>query len=257
MIVKFEGDEADLHQIEAYTGSESLSGIARAAVLVAHYSVTKEVRYRAPYSPMLQFVIEGTNEGSLEFALTQVSRLTGAASRKVQNRAQALLERVLARATGQAEIGDLNVEGEIIGRGDIDALAEAATPGLTRAHSWIDSDEKSISVDGVGGEPIVLDSDTKEYMNTEDMGGRTIQIVSVGALNANSRVGRIYFHDLHRTVPFKVSRDAHPRTISTLSRNLTQYIDRTNENVTIEYSPIFYPDKRLKRVLIFDCYEND
>lgn len=96
---------------------------------------------------------------------------------------------------------------------------------------------------------------TKEYLKSEDIDDRSrTQDVSVGALNVNSRNGRVYFHDLGRTVPFYVSREADNRTIPTLSRFLTQYAERTGATVNIQFRRIKYPDGRLKKIIIYDCF---
>jgi hypothetical protein len=255
MIIKFTGGEARTHKVEAYSGAESLTGFARAATLAAHFSVTGEVRFRAPYSDNLQYYFEAPNPGSLEFVFSQICRLgNDAAQLAAKVKSERLLERVIARATGQAEMENLELDEQVIDAGTIDALTEAATPGLVRAHSWIDTDDKAISIVKNARELVRLDDDTKEYINSEEMGEERVQDVSVGALNVNSKVGRVFFHDLRRTVPFKVARTAHNRTVTMLSRYLTQYAEKTGATVNIRFVPIYYPDRRLKKILIFDCY---
>jgi hypothetical protein len=256
MEITFEGGEADRHHIDLYNGSESLSGIGRAANLVGHYVATGEVRYRAPYSDKIRFFLTGTERGSLSIVISEVSRVGS----EIQNaaakiRASKLLRRVVRRATGQAEEGPLRAEGVEYSAGDIDALAEAATPGLLRAHRWIDSGRKSITLSPEVGREVKLDSGTKEYLETEEVSEEPDLIdVSVGALNVNARTGRVYFHDLGRTVPFYVPRDASPRTIPTLSRFLTQYAEKTGATVNINYRRVDYADERLKRIIIYDAY---
>ena len=86
---------------------------------------------------------------------------------------------------------------------------------------------------------IRLDEETKKYLATEYPDEITsTQDVSVGALNVNSRNGRVFFHDLGRTVPFYVPRDAESRTVPTLSRFLTQYAEKTGATVNINFRRI-------------------
>lgn len=257
MDITFVGDEADQHRIEAFSGAESLAGIARAAVLVAHYAATGEVRHRAPYSNDIEFFLEAPVEGSLEFPLKVLSEVAGALSSHKKKIAVALLSLVIARATGQAAESNLEMDRQVIKSGDVDALAEAATPGLLRAHYWIDGTNKKIHLNRDAGTPISLTSSTKSYMESEIPGPKSTIDVSVAALNAISKVGRVYFNDLGRTIPFKVAREAKGRTVPALSRYLTQYVNKTGATVNIEYQPIYYPDKRLKRIMIFDCYALD
>jgi hypothetical protein len=257
MYVKYDGGEADQHVIEAYYGAESLTGIARAAVLVAHFADTGEVRHRAPYSSHLQFFLEAPQQGSLEFPLRLAAKVAGQIGKHKEKLAIALLALVLTRATGQASEQNLSVGDQFVGSGDVDALAEAATPGLLRAHSWIDDIGKTISFHDEQHPAINFNSATKTYLESEDFGDRNATDVSVAALNANSKIGRVYFHGLGRTVPFKVAKEATNRTVSNLSSYLTQYVKKTGATVNIDYQPVYYADGRLKRILIFDCFPID
>lgn len=256
MRVHFRGGEAEQHRIDLYSGAESLSGIGRAANLVAHYAATGDVRFRAPYSNKIQFYIRGAEDGSLTIILDEMTRIANQAlATAKRSQTRQLLQRVIKRAIGQAPAGSLQTDDGLIPEGDIDALAEAATPGLTRAHRWIDLGAKSISIEPDGARPMVLNRETREYLETEEVSDRVQdQDVSVGALNVNSRNGRVFFHDLGRTVPFYVPRDANPRTIPTLSRYLTQYAEKTGATVNIQFRQVRYQDERLKRVIIYDCY---
>lgn len=257
MEITFTGGEADNHIIEVFSGSESLAGIARAAVLVAHYASTGEFRFRAPYSNVLEFYISAPNEGSLEFPLKALAKIKSAAAANKKKLAIALLGLVIARATGQVSSADISLDGLNIGVGDVDALAEAATPGLMRAHYWIANPHQKISLVKDDGSSVSLSSSTKRYMETEEIGPSATIDVSVAALNANSKIGRVYFNDLGRTIPFKVAKEAKGRTVANLSRYLTQYIRKTGAVVNITYQPVYYPDKRLKRIIIFDCFAVD
>lgn len=253
MNIVFEGAEAAVHEVEAYSGVVSLEGIARAATLAAHYAATNQVRFRAPYSNDVEFRFSAPQEGSLDFPLKVVSRLGGTIASQKTKTATALFLALLARSSGQEIEQDIKDEIAEVQSGDLDALAEAATAGMERAHRWIDLGSKSISVKADGVTAITLDKSTREYLETEDIVAVQSQDVTVAAVNANSRTGRVFFDDLKRTVPFKVSRDATGRTLSNLSKYLNRYVDKTNEWVSIKFLPISYPDGRLKRVMILDC----
>jgi len=256
MQIIFQGGEADAHRIDLYEGSESLAGLARASTLVAHYISTSQVRFRAPYSNQLQYYLTGAQDGSLTILISEISRIANEAqAAAARMRASRLLGRVVRRATGQEAEGPLTVDGLDIPAGDIDALAEAATPGLQRAHRWIDQGNKSITIRPGHGQEFNFNTETKEYLEAEEVSPQEdIQDVSVGALNVNSRNGRVFFHDLGRTVPFWVPRDATDRTIPTLSRYLTQYAEKTGATVNIRFRRVRYPDGRLKRLIVSDCY---
>lgn len=251
MEIRFEGAEAEAHEIEAYSGAVSLEGISRAATLAAHYAVTEDVRFRAPYSNDLEFRIFAPEPGSLRFPLKAVANIAAAADKR--KLAAALFLALLARSTGQEADPDVAAEISSVPSGDLDALAEAAAPGLQRAHRWIDRNSKKIVVSDVQEGSVTLDTETKDYLQIEDTGDVMSQDVTVSALNANNRTGRVYFEDLGRTIPFKVGREATPRTLSNLSKYLNRYVDKTNEWVSIKYLPIKFADGRMKRIVIFDC----
>lgn len=262
MEIIFRGGEADNHQIDLYTGAESLAGLGRVGNLVAHYSATGVVRFRAPYTDRIGFSLRASEEGSFKALVDEFARLADdARNAAAVRKAGALFRRVIERATGQAEEGPLRVGDEEIPAGDVDALAEAATPALERAHRWINEEGKSITVDPAQARPIALNENTKEYLESEEIDNRrSAQDVSVAALNVNSRHGRVYMADLGRTVPFYVSGDASGRTMVMLSRYLNRYAERRRRgdnyptNVRIEFRRVKHLDGRLKRLIIYDCY---
>lgn len=253
--IRFSGSEADYHQIEAYEGTKSLEGMARVATIAAHYAVTKEVRFRAPYSTLCQFHIVGVENGSLQFVFSEIVRIKNSTKDlEIKKRAQRLFQALVARGTGQTPQGELVIDDFVVPEGDLDSMAEASSAALTRAHAWIDNPTKSISLVQAKHDLVELNLSTKEYLDTEIVLEEESQDVSVGALNVNSRVGRVFFHDLGRTVPFKVARDAKTRTIPTLSRYLTQYAEKTGATVNIIFNKVLYPDDRLKRIIINDAH---
>jgi hypothetical protein len=253
MRIKFVGEEAEEHRLEAYDGIKSLDGIIRVARIATHYAATGEVRFRAPYTDLLDTHISITQEGSFEMLFEQVSKIThGAAHAK--RKADALLNRVIRRGTGQAEHENLAVDDEVIPSGDIEAMVEAAEGGLKSAHRWITSGNKRIYVNDDQGE-VELNSETRTYVEDVEMGQEVTRDVSVAALNVNNRTGRVYLHDEGRTVPFLIHRQAEGRTITTLSTFLDEYAHKTGATVNIRYRPMVHIDGRIKRIIIFDCFE--
>lgn len=250
--ITFLGREADRHQVEANDGLESLAGLAHAATLVAHFVATGTVRQRYPYDNRLKFYFQNTKPGSLTAILAVGGTLAaGAAGNLVYD----ILKVVWKRATGTGDDGDVNIGDHTFKGGDLDALTEAVTPSLLRGHAWIDGSQQRISIKK--GSQLLVDFSTKTKSHLKDEvpeEGESQQDVSVAALNANSKHGRVYFFDLGRTIPFKVDRHSTPRTTSNLSRYLTQYVDNTGATVSIRFKKIFHADGRLKRIIIYDCY---
>jgi hypothetical protein len=250
--ISFTGLEARQHHIEANEGLESLAGLAHAATLIAHFVATGTVRQRQPYDDRLRFFFEDTRPGSLTVLLALGGTIaTGAAGSALYE----VLKAVWKKATGTGEDGNLEVGDRIYRSGDLDALTEAVTPSLLRGHSWINHHEQQISIKTDHQIIVDFNQRTKEYLKDEIVEeGESTQDVSVAALNVNSKYGRVYFLDLGRTIPFRVDKNANGRTISNLSRYLTQYADNTGATVSILFKKIFHIDGRLKRIVIYDCY---
>ena len=80
-----------------------------------------------------------------------------------------------------------------------------------------------------------------------------IQDVSIGSFNANSGNGRAFFHDLGRTVPFHIARDAEPGTKGVLSRSLDRYANNRPSDVQVHFHKILAADGFLKRIEIIDA----
>jgi hypothetical protein len=255
MRIKFEGAEADENRLEAYEGIKSIEGLIRVARIATHYAATGEVRFRAPYTTLLEAQISQIQNGSFEMLFDYASRIASVVKAdEAKTKAEALFTFLVRRGTGQTEDEDLEVEGEIIPSGDIAAMSEAAESALKASHRWLDDDDKKITVVD-GDDSTSLDLETKEYVEEEFIGDEDTRDVRVAAMNVNSKNGRVYLLDEHRTVPFLVHRDATPRTVTNLSRYIPKYAQKTNETVNILYRPVRHIDERIKRLIIFDCFE--
>lgn len=258
LIIKYEGLDADHHRLDAQTGSESLAGFGHALTLIAHYAATGSVRFRAPYSDQVKFFFTANREGSLEWLLeTAVSHPADIAFGLGVEGISALAMHVLARAIGAEPPDSLDkVHGLKSAReGDIEALVEAVEPALKRAHRTIGISASTISLIETQSRSlsVLFDQESKHYLEDDVDGGMLTQDVSVGALNVNSRYGRAYFSDLGRTVPFRVDREAHPRTMTELSRALDDYAKKNGVTVSITFRRIMSSDNRLKRVVIHNA----
>lgn len=253
--IKFQGGEADENRLEAYDGIKSIDGLIRVARIATHYAATNEVRFRAPYTDVLSMQLVGSQPGSFEMLFENVATaMDSNSAQRVKKISSALIARLIKRGTGQAGDEPLQINGETIPSGDIDAMAEASEAGLKAAHRWIDSEKKKIRISADPGK-VKLDSTTREYVETEVDGGESTRDVSVAALNVNSRNGRVFFSDENRTVPFIVHRDAEPRTMSNLSKYLNEYARKTGATVNIRFRSVEHIDGRIKRIVIFDCFD--
>lgn len=160
MRIKFEGGEADDHRLEAYEGIKSLEGLIRVARIATHYAATGEVRFRAPYTDLLEAQITTVINGSFEMLFDYASRIGDhLASHAAKIKAEGLFNALIQRGTGQdANDGDLVIEDYTIPEGDVAAMGEAIESGLKGAHRWINQNGKRISLipDGPIGNAVMV-----------------------------------------------------------------------------------------------------
>lgn len=188
--ITFTGLEARNHHIDANDGLESLSGLAHAATLVAHFVATNVIRQRQPYDDRLRFFFQETRPGSLTAILALGGALAvGAGGNFVYD----VVKQVWLRATGAGGEGDVQSGDRLYRSGDIDALTEAVSPSLLRGHTWIGHHEQNIRI-RTGRELLAeFNQNTKSYLKNEvPEEGESLQDVSVAALNVNSRHGRVF-----------------------------------------------------------------
>ncbi|WP_287980516.1 hypothetical protein [Sphingomonas sp.] len=136
--------------------------------------------------------------------------------------------------------------------GDIDALVEAIEPALKKAHYGIGETAAEIIIQESKSKKIVVkfNAHSKSYLKDNIEGNDDVQDVAISALNVNDRTGRAYFLDLKRTIPFRVSRDGDPKTVSILSAGINRYANRIPAPIRIVFSRIESVDGRLKRIII-------
>jgi hypothetical protein len=253
IVISFQGLDADEGHVEAFAGIESAAGLARAFTLIGHYASTGVVRHRFPFDDGVKFYLEHTEAGSFNW---RVKMLAGSlALGLTTNGVYDLIKLVATRAVGE-EPHNLSDEVKAINErksGDIDALVEAVEPALKKAHYGIGETAKRIVIEEQSSKKIIVtfDQSSKNYLLDNIDADDSEQDVSVSALNVNDRTGRAYFLDLKRTIPFRISRDADPKTIGILSAALDRYANRKGTPTRIYFSRVEAIDGRLKRIVIF------
>lgn len=258
LIISFSGLDADKGRIEAFSGIESAAGLARALTIVGHYAATGQVRRRFPFDPTVQFYLDGTEEGSFNW---QIAVKFGGplALGLATNGLYDLIKLAFTKAaSGDEPAVSAPVESINQGRsGDIDALVEAVEPALKKAHYGINETATRITLRESQSKTVVVefDSQSKSYLKDSIKSNDDTQDVIISSLNVNDRTGRAFFVELGRTVPFTVSRDSRPGTMSTLSANLKRYADKTPLATAIRFTRIEASDGRLKRIIIYGAQE--
>lgn len=256
LTISFQGLAADDHRIEAYAGIQSAAGIARALTLIAHFASTGKVRHRFPFSPDAQVFLEGTEEGSFNWQM--VVQVSGAlALGMTGNALYDLSKSVIATALGERfEVSNESVNSAIKNKtGDYHALVEAIEPALKKAHYGIGETASKIVIRERSEREVIieLDARSKSYLFDSADGGLSAQDVSVSSLNVNDRTGRAYFLDLGRTIPFRISKDAAPDTMSTISASLNSYANNQPAPIRLTFKRIEATDGRLKKVEVYQA----
>jgi hypothetical protein len=252
LVIRFTGLDANQGHVEIFTGLESASGIGRSLALIAHYAATGEVRRRFPFSDDVRFYLESTDEGSFKFKVGVVA--SSVAIGIGTNGIYDLGKLVLAKAIGEqpSQISRDVKSLDDTKSGDIEALVEAVEPALKKGHYAIGTSVQKIEIYEETTKKVVVtfDDQSKTYLNTNVPAGNDVQDASIPALNVNDRTGRAFLPELQRTVPFVVSRDARPGTMSALGGALRSYARKRPIYVRISFKKIESSDGRLKRLVI-------
>lgn len=254
LTISFQGLDADDHRIEAYAGIESAAGIARALTLIAHFAATGNVRHRFPFSENATVYLEGTEDGSFNWKMA-VSVVGSLALGMSGNALYDLTKAAVTSALGESYEPQNHSVADVVSHrsGDFDSLVAAIEPALKKAHYGVGETATTITISENTTRSVVvrLDSSSKSFLNDSVDGGLSEQDVSVSSLNVNDKTGRAYFLDLHRTVPFRISRDADGSTISVISASLDRYANQQNAPIRLSFKRIETTDGRLKRVEIY------
>ena len=254
LTISFQGLDADDHRIEAYAGIESAAGIARALTLIAHFAATGKVRHRFPFSENSTVYLEGTEEGSFNWKM--VVTVVGSLGLGMSGNAlYDLTKAAVHSALGEVYEPENQSVSTVVARrsGDFDSLVAAIEPALKKAHYGVGETATTITIrDNSTREIIVrLDENSKAFLLDSIDAGLSEQDVSVSSLNVNDKTGRAYFLDLHRTIPFRISKDADSNTISVISASLDRYANQQNAPIRLSFKKIETTDGRLKRVEVY------
>lgn len=246
-------------RMPAHEVAQSLEGIARGMVLIGHYLSEGRLKRKPPYSKNISFFLEPPRRGSWEAVYLAVINHPellpfGALSANVAaNLLTDALRYVFSRAVGGMaeprtdQVKSLNEEKS----GDIEAVVEAVEPGLLRAHTVIGNGASQILIVNGSNNIINFDWNSKDFMRSSRISPEDeFQEVSVSALNALERTGRVFIRSLQRTVPFKIDKHADRGTLPALSHSLNRYTSERDSDVELRFRRVVAPDGRVKRIII-------
>ena len=259
---RFTGGQADDHFIPAFEAGQSLHGLARGFVVVGHYLAKGEVRHRYPFNSGIEIYMGPPRRGSFETVFQLVAdpnvQMFGGALGAVAlgitaNFASDFIRHIYRKASGQEEAIQTDPVAEIEDArpGDIDALVDALEPALKLAHTSVGAGAANVIIIGGTGNIVNFNSNTKRYLHAENReDDSTTQDLSVGSFNVNSRGGRVYFHDLGKTVPFSISSNCTPETIPAISHSLNQYALGLPSDISVTFLRTIAGDGSVKKIFI-------
>ncbi len=272
LVAKFTGEDADQHRLPAYEGAQSLQGIARGLVLISHYVATGTIRKRYPYSPDIRVFMTPPRRGSMETLYELVSvpgllTLGGALVLSVTgNLLTDFVKRVFSRTVGEdaSSEDDADQAIEDARPGDVDALVDAVEPAIRMAHTSINAGAGNIVLISGHNNVVNFTPRTKRYVEDSIRSDHLERLdVSVGSFNANSKYGRVFVHDLGKTVPFVIANEANPRTMAVISYGLDLYVtklgkirrykDNISSDISITFRRVVAVDGRTKMFIIYDA----
>ncbi|KAF0170459.1 MAG: hypothetical protein FD160_3842 [Caulobacteraceae bacterium] len=108
---------------------------------------------------------------------------------------------------------------------------------------------------GKKDQPIsIFDGATKDYISQSIVDDEVIvKDVSVAAFNANSGHGRVFDHELGRTVAIYIPEHSQKAFKSVLGWGLNEYAKGTSQTISVKFSRILAWDGRPKKYIILDA----
>ncbi|WP_296425244.1 hypothetical protein, partial [Yoonia sp.] len=258
------GEDADGHEVPAFTALDSAHGISQALMMVLNFAQTGEIRRRNFKDLNLELNLVATKEGSFEFVFEfaqYAPYLAEAYGKGLANASWKLVETVFKRATGISgadEIEDAESDGRI-NAGDLGALIQAAEPSIRRAHSVVNHGAANVNIYINGDDnSVVLDATSKEYMYESIFNDETrSQRFLVTSFDGRNRTGRLFDLELEQAFTFDLLAEADRKSLTVIVDAARAYalrekgrFDEKMEAVCA-FTSVDAEDGRQKRLKVF------
>lgn len=260
------GQDADNHELPAYDGLSSLAGLSLAATLITHYAATGRIRRRGHFDSRARVRLQSVKPGSVLFGLVIEfvasnpfilgvggTLVGGVASSALYD----LIKLIVKKNIGHSHEPQTQAVAVLSSQrgGDLEALADATEPGLRQAHAIIRNGADRMEIIGKKDQPIsIFDGATKDYISQSIVDDEVIvKDVSVAAFNANSGHGRVFDHELGRTVAIYIPEHSQKAFKSVLGWGLNEYAKGTSQTISVKFSRILAWDGRPKKYIILDA----
>jgi len=268
---KFDGQDADSHQVRAYDSISALYGITRGILIPTHYIVEGKVRHRNIQSENYNLFIKPPKQGSVDFpfelivvsasVLANHPVVTGVATNIISE----FITNSMKRAVGKIDKINPNSIDDNIDEGAKDAIAAAMEPALRAGHKIINNGVVNLTINSGGGN-VIFDHSTKNYLNNFDISPfPKTRLMSVSSYNANSNTGGAFDSEEGRVIPFFLSKNPDAATLRTISDSQSAYIefkisednaDRERAFIAFQHYEIRDVNQKLKRIKVIKARPN-
>ena len=277
MLLKFEGEEAELGLLDFYDANQALVGFQRSLALTTHLILNGRIITQAPALKGAKIAVHPPQKGSWEILATIIGGVGYLGSRPkdtpLGHIVHSVYDYVLQRTMGvkvdyDKSVGELLEENKIqqakqLNQGHLDDLAEKCEVAIKEMHRpIINSETATRGRFGASRNGKVISLKTSLSIKTFealDFERRSAKLTSfegmISSFNLNSRTGRIFVKPLARTVPFKLTEDASSaRNLTRLVSNMTklasgvfaenQSVRKSVQKWTNQVSASFFPNFR-------------
>lgn len=265
VLVKFTGDEAEMHRLPAYEATASLFGVTRALSITSAYLMTQRVRRKKFEELGFKIDLVAQRPGSFEtlfeimYDEAAVATYTGFVAGAAANFFTDFIKSMFSRSIGEEATRTIKKleDDQVLSGGDLAAVVDALEPTMRQAHRSIDSGATNIAVVFGNNNNVVFNEHTKKYVNQSSRSDKLeVKLFSVGSFNANTGYGRAFDYEEGRTIPFQLSKHPDAKTIETLMQSFNQYAltklagDNQDAAVAFQYRSVLAPDGRVKKLLL-------
>jgi len=257
--LRFSGGYADQNMLDAYDGSKSLAGVARALQITTQAYVNKDFSKVATKLKNAEIYIKPAHQGS--FIVDFITHISAKASGVLIN-APTYYD-FIGFAFNQA-VG--NTKGEpktryvqsLIGpdKPTFDHLSEVLEGSLQEAHRSISEQTVSqITLERPRGEKIaVFNQQTAEWVYTRDLGKNPEYLIgNVTRYNSESPNGRAYIDHLDKIIPFKRHDDFKAANKQNLTWSLHEHDRIKQGKLEFEARRVISASGHVKRLIVYDC----
>ena len=257
--LRFSGAYADQNLLDAYDGSKSLAGFARALQITTQAYINKDFSKVATKLKNADIYIKPARQGS--FLIDFITRIKAKASGVIVN--PSTYYDFIGFALNQA-VGNTNGDPQtsyvksLIGpdQPTFDHLAEVLEGSLQDAHRSISEKTVSqITLERPRGEKIaIFNQQTAEWVNTRDTDAVPEKMIgNVTRYNTQSPNGRAYIDIFDRIVPFKRC----DTFIASHKQNLTWSLHEHDRikggKLEFEARRVISASGQVKRLIVSDC----